>query len=70
MSVEIWFRDSLETEVVEGDLVTLTHQLNVAAANGKQFAIFSDTQGASVMVETRNIVKAREVVGEDAYVGR
>ncbi len=70
MSVEIWFRDSMESEVVAGDLVSLTHNLNVAAANGKQFAILNDTTGEGLMVETRNIVKARERKTEDAFLGR
>lgn len=67
MTVEIWLRDSLESEIVEGDLVALTNNLNVAAANGKQFAILDSPNGA-VMVQTRNITKAREV--DDAFIGR
>lgn len=69
MSVEIWFRDSFDTEVVDGDLQTLTHHLNVAAANGKQFTILEDAATSEgVMVETRNIIKARER-NNDAFVG-
>lgn len=64
--VELWFRDTLETEIIEGDLVTLTNHLNVAHANGKQFAIL-DTPTGGVMVETKNIIKARE--RSDAFVG-
>jgi hypothetical protein len=69
MSVELWFRDSLETEIIKGDLVTLVNDLNVAAANGKQFAILCDSKGEGVMVETRNIIKAREVGDTDAFIG-
>ena len=61
MPVEIWFRDSLQTEILEGNLLQLVNDLNVAAANGKQFAILSDANGDGIMVETRNIIKAREV---------
>lgn len=69
MSVAIWFRDSLESEVIEGDLLTLMNNLNVAAANGKLFAILEDVNGDGVMVQTQNIVKARERTVEDAFVG-
>lgn len=69
MPVEIWFRDSLETERIQGDLVTLMNNLNVAAANGKLFAILQDMDGEGVMVETQNIIKARERGDEDAFVG-
>jgi hypothetical protein len=69
VSVELWFRDSFETEIIEGDLVTLMNNLNIAAANGKQFAIL-DAENGPVMVETRNIIKAKEASGSDAFVGR
>ena len=69
MAVELWFRDSLETETVAGDLSTLVNDLNVAAANGKQFAILRDKRGEGLMVETRNIIKAREAGEEDAFIG-
>lgn len=71
MPVEIWFRDSLQTEILEGNLTQLVNDLNVAAANGKQFAIFMDTDGKGVMVETRNITKAREIEGSGghAFIG-
>lgn len=71
MPVEIWFRDALQTEVLEGDLISLVSDLNIAAANGKQFAILMDTNGKGVMVETRNIIKAREVddVHGHAFIG-
>lgn len=68
MGVEIWFRESLETEIIDGDLLALTNTLNVAAANGKQFSIFESPKG-DVMVQTRNILRAREVDGVDALIG-
>lgn len=68
MQVEIWFRDSLDTEVVEGDLVALTNNLNVAMANGKQFTILESPKG-DVMVLTRNILRARERDEDDAFIG-
>jgi hypothetical protein len=68
MTVELWFRGSMDTELIDGDLLTLTHNLNMAAANGKQYAIL-DTRGGPLMVETKNIVKAREI-GDESYVGR
>jgi hypothetical protein len=68
VAVEIWFRDSLESEVVEGDLIALTNSLNIAAANGKQFTILDSPKG-DVMVQTRNILRAREAEGVDAYIG-
>ncbi len=69
MPVEMWFRDSLETEMIDGDIVTLTNNLNVAAANGKQFAIL-DTPTGPVMVETKNIIKARQSDGKESFIGR
>lgn len=69
MSVEVWFRDSLETEVVDGTLVDLTNGLNVAAATGKQFTIFGSPKG-DVMVQTKNILRARELDTDDALFGR
>lgn len=68
LQVEIWFRDSLDTEVVEGDLVALTNNLNVAMANGKQFTILESPKG-DVMVLTRNILRARERDEDDAFIG-
>lgn len=67
-AVVLWFRDSLETETVEGTLVDLANNLNIAAANGKQFAIFDATDGEGVLVDTRSIIKAREQTAEDAFV--
>lgn len=59
-AVQLWFRDSFETEIVDGDLVTLTNNLNIAQANGHRYAILEDTHGKHVMVETSNIIRARE----------
>lgn len=67
--VEIWFKGDLEPEIVEGDLVQLTNNLNIAMANGKQFTILESPNG-DVMVQTRNINRARERSDEDAYIGR
>ena len=67
MSVEIWLRDSLESEIIAGDLVSLMNSLNVAAANGYKFAILEDAEGEGLMVETQNITKARE--HKDAFLG-
>lgn len=71
MPVEIWFRDSLQTEILEGNLTQLVNDLNVAAANGKQFAILMDAEGRGVMVETRNIIKARDIdaTSGHAFIG-
>lgn len=69
MSVEVWFRDSLETETFAGDLTDLTNGLNIAAAQGKQFTLFQDLRGQAVMVQTQNIVKAREMEEDDALIG-
>lgn len=71
MSVEIWFRDGLNTEIVNGDLLTLVNSLNVAAASGKQYALLQDRNGSNLMVETNNIIKAREYDEETerAYIG-
>lgn len=68
MAVEIWFRDSLDSEVVAGDLVGLTNNLNVAAATGKQFTILESPNG-DVMIQTRNILRAREKEVVDAFLG-
>jgi len=69
VTVRIWFRDSLQSEDVKGDLVGVTTILNVARANGNQYAILDDVNGNGLMVEMRNITKGREVEDEDALVG-
>lgn len=69
MAVEIWFRESLDTQVVEGDLVALAHNLNVAGNNGKSFVILPGEAG-DVMIQTRNINFAREKDATDALIGR
>lgn len=73
MPVSIYSRDMLEPLIVEGDLVTVVNNLNVAAANGKQFAIMTeegyDENGCAI--EIRNITRMREQKGaEDAFIGR
>lgn len=70
MMVEIWFRDGFETERVQGDLLQLANELNVSRANGKQYAILTDINGENLMVETNNIIKAREIEdSRDALIG-
>jgi hypothetical protein len=69
VTVELWFRNTLDPERIEGDLTTLVNNLNIAAANGKQFTILDGTMGP-VMVQTVNIVKAREVSDDNAFIGR
>lgn len=69
MTVELWLKGDLDTVVLDGDLQSLMHNLNVAAANGKHFAILEDAQGDGVMIEMRNITKARERKDDDAFIG-
>lgn len=70
MTVELYFTNSLETEVVEGDLISLVNNLNIAQANGKAFTILDGSQGP-VMVQTKNINMAKELAEDpDALIGR
>jgi hypothetical protein len=65
MTVEITSRDTLETTMVRGDLIEVVHNMNLAAATGKQFVVCEDVSGGAVALETRNITRMREIAEDD-----
>jgi hypothetical protein len=72
--LEITSRDTLDTTVVTGEFVEFIQDLNLAAAQGKQFVVATevrDSETQPVALETRNITRIRVLDGiEDAFVGR
>lgn len=68
MTVEIWLRDSLDTEQVQGDLMTVMHELNMTHAQGKAFALL-DSETGPMLVQLRLITKARELRDDSAIIG-
>lgn len=70
MPVKVWMRDDFQPLVLEGDLLTLVNQFNIAATNGLKFYVTQDTEGRGVMVQMANINKAYDVEeGDDAFIG-
>jgi hypothetical protein len=75
MTVEVTSRDTFDATVVEGDFVQFVNDLNLAAAAGKQFVLFTEVRpdGSTnpVALEARNITRAREVTGDSSdFIGR
>lgn len=59
----------LEKTLVKGDLPSVVHNMNLAAANGKQFVVCEELDGTAVALETRNITIMREIRDEhDAFI--
>lgn len=73
MSIEITSRDSFEKTVIEGDFLALTNELNLAAAQGKQFVIFTeilpDGETTPCAVYVGNLIKARELPARENLIG-
>lgn len=65
MTVEITSRDSLDATMIEGDLIAVTHTMNTASANGKQFIVVTEEGGpyggGPCAIEIKNITRMREV---------
>jgi hypothetical protein len=68
MTVHVWISGQLEPEKVEGDLLDLTYNLNLAAAQGKQYALL-DGEDGEFMVQTKLITKAKEDEDTSSYIG-
>lgn len=68
MTVQIKFKNELEYVEIVGDLLSLTTDLNVAAANGKQFAVLQEEDGGPLAVDMRNINFMREKDTDGAFI--
>ena len=70
MTVSLWISGQLEPERVEGDLLKLVGNLNIAAATGKQYALLKGEDGEPFMVQTKLITKAKEAYDDTtSYIG-
>ena len=70
MTVSLWISGQLEPERVEGDLLKLLDNLNIAAATGKQYALLEGEDGEVFMVQTKLITKAKEADDDTtSYIG-
>lgn len=71
--LEITSKGTLDATIVEGDFQTFINDLNLAAAQGKQFVVATeqrDGETQPVALETRNITRIRVMGFEDAFIGR
>lgn len=71
--LEVTSQHTLDSTYVAGDIKELLGELNVAAAAGKHFVMFTEIRNGDetpVLLETRNITRVRTVEVEDAFVGR
>jgi hypothetical protein len=64
MTVEIWSKGQLDTTLVAGTLAEVVNAMNMTNAKGMQFIIMDEEGGGSVALETRNITRMREVIGD------
>lgn len=72
MPVSITSKGTFDDTVVQGTFVDVVNALNVSAAAGKQFSLFTEVaSGRNVALETRNITRIRDLEeGIDDYIGR
>lgn len=70
MVVVVWSRNSLEPRRIQGDLISLVNDMNIAAASGKQFVVVQKEDGAPVAIQTQNITTMDQEDESDAYIGR
>lgn len=68
--VQITVRDVIDPIEIEGNFVEFINDLNIAAAQGKQFVICRESTGGNIAFETRNIVMMRDPEDDGAYIGR
>lgn len=66
--LEVMSTGMLEPTLLDADLLTMLNELNLSAAQGKHFIHMTDVSGASVLLETRNITRVREVKTADAFI--
>jgi hypothetical protein len=72
--VEIFLKSTLDTTYLVGDFVGFIHDLNIAAASGKQYVIATEQRADgstnSVAFETTSITKIRDAEDVDrAFIG-
>jgi hypothetical protein len=72
MTVEITSKGTLDPTIVKGDHLALLNELNLAAAQGKQFVLLEEEGGpyggGPVILETRNITRVRTMEGTSAFI--
>ncbi len=74
MTCEITHKNTFEPTIIEGDFMAFINDLNIAAANGKQFVVANEARPdgslAPVAFETRNITRIRNVDSDAcAFIG-
>ncbi len=74
MTVEVSLKSTLDATIVNGPFIAFIGELNLAAAQGKQYVIAMerrpDGSTAQVAFETRNITRIRDLDDENsAYIG-
>lgn len=68
MTVMFKLRNQLDPVYVDGDFGDVVNGLNLAAAAGRQFAMFDEKDGGPIAFETRNITMIREVDDDEAFI--
>lgn len=66
--IEIASTGMLEPTKIEGDMATLLNELNMAHAKNQVFIVMKDVTGAPVLLETRNITRARELPETESFM--
>jgi hypothetical protein len=61
--------DVFEPVRLEGNFISFIQELNLAAAQGKQYVICSELGGGDIALETRAIKVIRGMEEADAYLG-
>ncbi len=74
MAIEISLKSTLDPTIIAGDFLSFVAELNVAAANGRQFVMTHEQRPngdtAPIAIQTVNITRIRDIGGvEDTFVG-
>lgn len=74
MTLELTIHGQIQPLYLEGDYATFINDLNLAAAQGKQYVLATEARPdgvtAPVGIETKSITLIRESDAEDAFIGR
>lgn len=68
--IEITVRDVIDPIKVKGDFADFINNLNISAAQGKQFVICEEERGGPVAFEIRNLTVMRADEDDDSFIGR
>lgn len=66
--VRIYMHGAIEPIELEDGFQETTNLLNNAAAQGRQFAATTDSQGRKVLINVPNILSAEEIDDDDGLV--